>query len=435
MLAICLVPSESHSSLQGVAQYIHGHRDRILSRPLTLDRIPISVRRAVVALALIACFFSLRLSAHELPERVLVRVLAAAELPVLDVMLRVPLEALRDVDFPLTPEGYLELADTAPTLNHAATLWVVGNLRFRVGDQFLAPTEPQLRIALPGDRAFASLDSARRHFASPPLPPDTMIFWRQAMLDIRLRYPLPAALEPGELVMDAELRSLGVQTRVEMRFIAPSGEDHALAFAGDVKGLNLMPSFWGVAGDFLRQGFVHILGGIDHLLFLVCLILPLRRAWPLVKTVTAFTLAHSITLGASALGWVPTSLWFASLVEAVIALSIVYLALENVLRAQFSARWKIAFLFGLVHGFGFASALSESLQFAQGELLAALAAFNIGVELGQLLILTVLLPTVAFVFRRIDNERIAIIVLSTLVAHTGWHWMMERVDALRGYFF
>jgi hypothetical protein len=375
------------------------------------------------------------LRAHELPERVLVRSFAVAQADRLDLMLRVPLEAMRDVDFPLTPEGYLRLAEARDSLEEAAGLWVIDNLRlFQRGTQ-VAPGKTQIRISLPGDRAFASASAAREHFRELPLAATTQIFWRQAMLDIRLAYPLTAPPDRGDLTLDVALRQLGVETRVELAFIEPSGKEHVLAFDGEARGLALMPSPWHVASGFLRDGFLHILGGIDHLLFLVCLVLPLRRLWPLVKTVTAFTVAHSITLGAAALGWVPSPLWFSSLVEAVIALSIVYLALENILRQEFRQRWLTAFVFGLAHGFGFASALRESLQFAQGQIVLALGSFNLGVELGQILVLALLLPAIIVFYRRVSAERVATIVISTLVAHTAWHWMTERIDSFSGYFF
>src|SRR4030095_5610955 len=99
-------------------------------------------------------------------------------------------------------------------------------------------------------------------------------------------------------------------------------------------------------------------------LFLFCLVIPLRRLRPLVSVITAFTLAHSITLIGSALGLAPSALWFPPLIEALIALSIVYMAFENIVGARFQRRWIIAFAFGLVHGFGFAFALRESMQFA-----------------------------------------------------------------------
>ena len=135
------------------------------------------------------------------------------------------------------------------------------------------------------------------------------------------------------------------------------------------------------------MGFLHILDGTDHLLFIACLVIPFRRLRPLVVIVTAFTVAHSITLAAAALGLAPEGLWFPPLVEMLIAVSIVYMALENIVGTNAQRRWIVAFAFGLVHGFGFAFALRESLQFAGSHLATALLAFNVGVELGQLAVL------------------------------------------------
>jgi hypothetical protein len=106
------------------------------------------------------------------------------------------------------------------------------------------------------------------------------------------------------------------------------------------------------------------------------------------------------------------------------------MALENILGANPTRRWIVAFVFGLVHGFGFAFALRESLQFAGSHLVTALLAFNVGVELGQVAVLLVLVPAANLLFRYVP-ERMGIIVLSALVAHTGWHWMTERFADLR----
>jgi hypothetical protein len=375
------------------------------------------------------------LLAHELPQRVAVRMIASVQSDALELMLRVPLEAMRDVDFPLTPEGYLLLSEAAPALEEAAGLWIVDNLALQARGEPLAAQHWQARVALPSSRAFNSVATARAHFDAPLLPVDTRIYWQQAMLDVRLVYALADTPAAGELSLDVALRQLGEQTRVELLLAYPDGEEHVLRFDGDVRGLALRPAWWQVVGDFLHEGVLHILGGIDHLLFLVCLVLPLRRLWPVVKAVTAFTVAHSLTLCAAALGWVPAALWFPSLVESIIAASIVFLALENALGRAFHWRWVTAFLFGLAHGFGFASALGDSLQFAQGQPLLALAAFNLGVEAGQLAVLAVLLPVLALLLRRVESERMAVIVISLVVAHTGWHWMTERLELLCGYFF
>lgn len=152
---------------------------------------------------------------------------------------------------------------------------------------------------------------------------------------------------------------------------------------------------WEVAGTYFRLGVDHILSGLDHLLFVFALILLIRDRWMLVKTITAFTVAHSITLAGATLGLfnLPTKP-----VEAAIALSIVFLAVELVkskpeeLRLSERLPWLVAFAFGLLHGFGFAGALMET-GLPQSDVPLALLTFNLGVEAGQLLFVAVVLLT------------------------------------------
>ena len=188
---------------------------------------------------------------------------------------------------------------------------------------------------------------------------------------------------------------------------------------------------------YLVLGVEHILTGIDHLLFVFCLVIPVRRWRRLLEIITAFTLAHSITLAGSALGVAPSALWFPPLIEVLIALSIVYMALENIMvpAERLSYRWRMAFGFGLVHGFGFSFALKESLQFGGSHLVASLAAFNVGVEIGQLAVLAVAVPLLAWLLPRLASERVGVVVLSAIVAHQAWHWMTDRGAALMEYRF
>jgi hypothetical protein len=161
-------------------------------------------------------------------------------------------------------------------------------------------------------------------------------------------------------------------------------------------------------------------------------VIPFRRLnWSLLAVITSFTAAHSITLIASAYDLVPAGAWFPSLVETLIAASIVYMALENIVAPDLRRRWLITGAFGLVHGFGFSFALKQDLQFAGSHLLLSLLSFNVGVELGQILVLLVALPALALLFQRVVPERLGSVILSALLAHTGWHWMIERGEALR----
>lgn len=153
------------------------------------------------------------------------------------------------------------------------------------------------------------------------------------------------------------------------------------------------PGGWQVAGTYFRLGVEHILLGIDHLLFVLALLFVARTRWQLLKTITAFTLAHSITLALATLGFVHVP---SAPVEAVVALSIVFVAAE-ILHARrgrpgITARapWLVAFVFGLLHGFGFAGALRE-IGLPQAHIPLALFFFNVGVEAGQLLFVGVAL--------------------------------------------
>lgn len=158
------------------------------------------------------------------------------------------------------------------------------------------------------------------------------------------------------------------------------------------------PSLWQVTSDYFVLGVEHILGGIDHLLFVLCLLLIVQGNWLLVKTITAFTVAHSITLALATLGFVNVP---QAPVEAVIALSILFLAVELVKQQQgkndlaMRAPWIVAFTFGLLHGFGFAGALSE-VGLPQADIPLALLMFNVGVEVGQLLFIAAVLISIRF---------------------------------------
>jgi len=213
----------------------------------------------------------------------------------------------------------------------------------------------------------------------------------------------------------------------------PDSPTRAFEFSGDPGLVRLDPRWFQAALQFVKLGFFHILDGTDHLLFLFCLVIPFRRFRQLLLVVTSFTVAHSITLIASAYNLAPDALWFPPLVETLIAMSIVYMALENIVGTRADQRWLITVGFGLVHGFGFSFALRETLQFAGSYMLTSLLSFNLGVELGQILVLALLIPALELLFRSVVEERMGTIILSAIVCHTAWHWMIDRGNALRQY--
>jgi len=176
------------------------------------------------------------------------------------------------------------------------------------------------------------------------------------------------------------------------------------------------------AGSFFPLGIAHILTGYDHLLFLLALVLRGGNVWSLLKIVTAFTIAHSITLALAALDIVTLP---SRLVEATIALSIAYVAAENLfLRSAVSHRWAVSFLFGLVHGFGFSSVLRE-LGLPREGLVWSLLNFNLGVETGQAIAILIAMPVLIWI-RRARWEARAIAALSAVVLVVGLGLFVDR---------
>ncbi len=177
--------------------------------------------------------------------------------------------------------------------------------------------------------------------------------------------------------------------------------------------------FWA----FFAMGIEHILGGYDHLVFILGLVLARARLRSLLTIVTAFTVAHSITLALAVLGvWAPSS----RIVEPAIALSIAYVGIENFFVKDASKRWRITFPFGLVHGFGFAGALQE-IALPRSAVPTALVSFNVGVETGQLAVLAVLLPLVLFLRGKSWFEPQGVRLVSGAVAVAGGVWFVSRV--------
>ena len=373
------------------------------------------------------------LAAHDIPSDATVQMFVKPAGNRLNILVRVPLKTVRDVDFPERGQGYLDFDHVDPALREAATLWISDFMEvYEGGAQLPKPRVVETRLSLESDPSFASYDQALAHVTGPKLTNETPIFWDQLMLDVLFEYPIQST--ESRFSIHPALDRLAARVVIALRFLPPGGAIRAFEFLGDPGLVHLDPRWFQAAGQFVKLGFLHILDGTDHLLFLFCLVIPFRRFRGLIPVVTAFTVAHSITLIASAYNLAPDALWFPPLIETLIAMSIVYMALENIVGgATVQRRWMITFGFGLVHGFGFSFALRQTMQFAGSHLLASLLSFNIGVELGQLLVLALMIPALELLFRYVVAERMGTIILSAIVAHTAWHWMVERYHVLSQY--
>jgi hypothetical protein len=242
------------------------------------------------------------------------------------------------------------------------------------------------------------------------------------------------ARPPRELVISLPvLRELLPAHRHILRLRAGTVSDEAILtpdsprFARTLSGASneASPSSHRAFSGALRLGIAHILTGWDHVLFLFALLIGTRGLRPTVLAVSAFTVAHSLTLALASLSFVTPSPRF---VEPAIAASIVYVAFENLRARGAPGRWHLTFLFGLVHGFGFAGALHE-LALARDRLVPTLFGFNLGVEVGQLAVVAAMVPILALTVRGVGGarERATVRVASLLVAAAGIAVFVARV--------
>ena len=218
------------------------------------------------------------------------------------------------------------------------------------------------------------------------------------------------------------------------RFIPLDAPTQSFRLTADAPSATILaePSALSVLYDYFVIGAEHIIFGWDHLLFVIALVLLVRGPWPVVKAATAFTVAHSITLVATVLGYSGLP---GRPVEALIALSIVFLAVEVAAvlrdpeRKTLTRRypWAVAFAFGLVHGFGFAGALAD-IGLPQSQLAAALFAFNIGVEAGQLLVVALTIVVLKALAKVPQQREAQALTAATYVIGTiGSFWLIERL--------
>ncbi|MCX6627205.1 MAG: HupE/UreJ family protein, partial [Candidatus Solibacter sp.] len=247
----------------------------------------------------------------------------------LRLLVRVPLKTIRDLDFPEQAGGYLDVEKLVPLLGDAAKVWIADFVEIQEGGTRLAnPWIAATQVSLESDRSFASFEAALGHVTGPKLSSSSHVVWNQVLLDVLLEYPIQSdrsrfSIRPG-------LDRLAARVVTVLRFIPPGGAVRAYEFTGDPGTVPLDPRWHQAALGFVKLGFFHILDGADHLLFLLCLVIPLRRLRPLILVITAFTVAHSFTLMASAYEVAPDALWFPPLIETLIAFSIFYMALDNI---------------------------------------------------------------------------------------------------------
>ncbi|MET4389212.1 hydrogenase/urease accessory protein HupE [Bradyrhizobium sp. F1.4.3] len=237
----------------------------------------------------------------------------------------------------------------------------------------------------------------------------------------------------GEIIYRSNVLTEKDPTARQVVLVAQGGREAQALLDADNTTVTLsapLPSLTSTVQRYLVTGIEHIFLGYDHIAFLIAVVLWARRLVPVIKIVTAFTVAHSITLSLAALNLVVIP---SRIVEPAIAASIVFVAVENFFSRDIDKRWRVTFLFGLIHGFGFAGALHE-IGLPTNAIVPALAAFNIGVEIGQVAIVAIVLPVLGLFDRLIATDRekpvraaTLVYAVSAAISLLGGYWLFTRV--------
>jgi hypothetical protein len=285
------------------------------------------------------------------------------------------------------------------------------------------------RLSRESDPSFTSWETALAHVNGPPLPPGSLLMPDRAMMDVLLDMPIQS--ERSGFTFTPRFGRLGVRVTTTLSFLQPDGGIRLFEYEGDPEPFRLNPTWDQSAAHFIQLGFSHILSETDHLWFLLCLVLLFRRVRMLAPFVIAFTAAHSFALVGSAFGLAPAFPWLAALAGTLMALSVVYMALECIVGgAASNSRLPVAVASGIFFGSGFWFFLLPVLQFGGEHRLVSVLAFNVGIEMGQFLALALMIPLSAIFFRFVVAERIGTMILAGLTAHAAWHRMTDRAFML-----
>jgi hypothetical protein len=345
-------------------------RPRRVNNPPQATSLPHKMTLFLTANALA---LALALPCSALPDDLAIRTFIKPEGNRLHALLRVSFKALNGIDLPTQGgNGELDLARTDALLPSVARWWIAENIEIYEGDKRLPkPQVVATRVSLPSDNSYATYEEAWAHVTGAGLLRATQVFRDQAMLDVLLDYPIQS--DRSNFAIHSMLDRLGKRVSTDLRFLSPDGMVRTFEYQGDPGVFRLDPRWRQVIQRFVASGFLRILRRTDYLLFLFCVALLLRNFAALVPFVAAFAIANSTTLIASAYNLASDALWFPPFIETLIAISILYMAFENIAGGNILPRHRgmLAFGFGLIYGFGFSFPLRQELQFAGSHVLTS----------------------------------------------------------------
>lgn len=387
-------------------------------------------RFSVVLLALIFLPFAALGANRPLPESVDIRVLAKQEANDLRLLVRVPLSVVRDIQFPVRGEiGYLDLSAVQMVLQGASRYWIQGCFDVYEGGEQITDIEiVKARISPFSDESFASVNTAMAHFSEPVLGNDVNVIWNQTWLDIYFTYPLDG--RQRSLAVLPKVAHLGARVSTEMQYTAPGKPTRRFAFDGNPGSIYLEPRTVDVAKQFLQHGISFVAWNADLLLFIFCLVLPVRRLHNIRAMAVIFAVSLTVGLLTPALGFFPRSVGIRPLIETISALAILVAAVMNIGQVYSHSRTVLAAIAGLVYGISSYSDLGDKIQFSGIYSQSASVAYWLGLVLAAELGIGLLIPVLRGLFKT-STRRLELIVVSGLAADAAFGWLQDRWLQLR----
>jgi len=377
---------------------------------------------SIAILAALAVPRSAIANGGDLPPEVVLQGFAKPEDGRLRLLVRVPLVLLSSFGLPKRGLGYLDLARINDKLKEVAAA-TGRQIELREDGVPLVPIARQARVSVLSDRSFAGYTAALAHMEGPPLAASTDLFWNQGFFDAELEYPLRSLRADLSLRMNVA-PELGQRLKLQLEFL-PAGEPaRSYVIPGGSGWIALDPRWYEAARFFVKAGFVDAFA-IDRLVFLLCMVAPFRQFRSLLAVLMVMTGLQALTLTAPSEGAVAGIRWLGPLFDTGLAGAVVLLAIGNLAAPSLRRRWLIGALVGALGGFGLGGLLADAWQFAGTHTAVSAVSFNVGVVLGEVASLVLALAALRLLFACVLGPPLGVVVLSAVLGHVGWHWMMD----------
>jgi hypothetical protein len=370
--------------------------------------------------------------AHDVPNEFVMEAFIKPERDRLHLLLRAPLEMLLDMRLPKRGPGYIDLAERErlDEALGASAITLADEVGLFEGGERLTLDQHRSRLSVPADRAFASYERAVAHISGPPLPTTTNLFWNQGWFDLHLEYAIEAADSKFALQMGTE-PDIARRLHVLVTYLAPDGRQRAYDLLGDAGRVPLDPGRLEAAWLFAEAGWWRMVNGWQQLVFLLVVALPFhRRTRQIGPAAAALAAAFAVSALPVVSEVITRDRWLAALVDAVVAASVLTLAIGNLVSASLRWRWLVVGALGLAHGAALSSGVDGVLQFGGEAMALSRVAFVLGVEAGLAAAMLGLLVVLRGLFRHPAVARHGVLVAGLLIGHQAWHWTVDQLGEL-----